>query len=104
MEWIPNKFEFARDTNNPAETGETVIAAPTFMCLDPEDEKPLNPSSILAYGTYKYAPPYRPIQMAVPNYKALAIQKQQKTMLATGGGVIGDEEVYDSPANIVCWV
>lgn len=74
-EWIPNKFEFARDTNNPAETGETTIAAPTFMCLDPEDEKPLNPSSILAYSTYKYAAPYRPISMRVPNYQALSIQK-----------------------------
>jgi len=101
--WIPNKFEFIRDSNNPAETGESVIAAPSFACLDPDDQKPLNPSSILAYNTSKIAKPYSELAYSVHNYKALAMQKQQKTILSTGSGVIGDEEVYDNPCNIVTW-
>lgn len=71
--WFPNKFEFARDNNSPADTGEPVIASPTFMCLDPEDNKPLNPSSILAYNTCKVVKPYCEAAMSVPNYKALAM-------------------------------
>lgn len=38
------------------------------------------------------------------NYKALSIQKQEKTMLKTGDGVIGNEEVYTDPANLVTLV
>lgn len=102
--WVPNKFEFVRDTNNPAETGETTIAAPTFQCLDPDDEKPLNPSSILAYNTAKITQPYSQAFYRVPNYKALSVQKQEKTLLNTGGGVIGSEEVYANSCNIVTWI
>jgi hypothetical protein len=40
----------------------------------------------------------------VSNYKALSIQKQDKTMLKTGDGVIGSEETYADPAGFVTYV
>ena len=38
------------------------------------------------------------------NYKALSLQKQQKTILSTGDGVIANMETYDSPAGFVTYI
>jgi len=38
------------------------------------------------------------------NYKALSVQKQDKTMLKTGDGVIGNEETYDDECGFVTYV
>lgn len=58
----------------------------------------------MAYNTSKIAQPYHCLKNKVANYKALAIQKQDKTMLKTGDGVIGSEETYSDPAGFVTYV
>lgn len=81
-----------------------MIAGPSFSCLDPESDFPQTPSAIMAYNTSKIAKPYAELKNCVPNYKALAVQKQDKTILKTGDGVIGSEEVYDDPCGFVTYV
>lgn len=38
------------------------------------------------------------------NYKCLSMQKQEKTMLKTGDGVIGSEETYNDACGFVTYV
>jgi len=58
----------------------------------------------MAYNTSKISAPYECLANKVGNYKALAMQKQAKTMLKTGDGVIGSEETYDNECGFVTYV
>lgn len=58
----------------------------------------------MAYNTSKIAKPYACLANSCPNYKALAMQKQQKTLLKTADGVIGQEELYDNTAAFVYYM
>lgn len=98
--WIPNKFEFQIDSGG----NQVVIAGPAFSCLDPESDFPQTPSAIMAYNTSKIAKPYGELSNRMYNYKALAMQKQDKTTLKTNDGVIGSEEVYQDPCGFVTYV
>jgi len=70
------------------------------MGLAPNDALPSTPQEILAYNTSKPKVSYAANSMTVPNYKALAIQKQSKTILATNGSALNREKYVD-PATIV---
>lgn len=58
----------------------------------------------MAYNTSKIAGPNRELSNSMSNYKALSIQKQSTTMLKTGDGVAGQEEVYLDPCAFVYYV
>jgi hypothetical protein len=58
----------------------------------------------MAYNTSKIAGPYECLANKVNNYKALSLQKQEKTMLKTGDGVIGSEETYVDECGFVTYI
>lgn len=58
----------------------------------------------MAYNTSKISGPYCELHNSLPNYKALCMQKQTKTILKTGDGILGDEELYVDAAGFVTCV